>query len=383
MVHILVLIYLACISLGLPDALLGSAWPLISAEFQVPLSYMGLISLIISGCTAVSSFFTDRLTSCLGTGRVAAISVALTAVALFGFSTCDRYWLLAVWAIPYGLGAGSIDASLNNYVACHYESRFMSWFHCMWGVGASIGPYIMGAVLAGGQVWNIGYLYIGIFQVFVSVVLFISIPKWKPIVGEKGEAYTLLPLGQMLKIPGVKEVLMIFTLYSILEAVTGHWATSYLTFCLGMEKARAASMAAMFYLGITAGRGISGFLTYRLNDKQMAYIGMGAILAGILTMLLCKNAVVTTVALVVAGFGCAPIFPCIVHATPDWFGTERSLSIMGVQMASFYVGTCIFPMAFGFFAEWVGIRCLPAVILLTLAIMFLLHQRLYRLTVSK
>lgn len=383
MVYILVLIYLACISLGLPDALLGSVWPVVSAQFQVPMSYMGIISFLISGFTVVSSLLTDRLTGRFGTGRVTAFSVALTAVGLFGFATSNRYWLLCLWAIPYGLGAGSVDAGLNNYVATHYESRHMSWFHCMWGVGATIGPYVMGAVLTGGQLWNMGYLYIGIFQVILTVILLSSIPKWKRVGGEVTETYAPLSLKEILCIPGVKEVLLIFLCYSAVEAITGHWASSYLTFHLGMGEEKAAGFAALFYLGITVGRGISGFMTYRFSDKQMAYIGMGTVLAGITIMLASKSETLTMVGFAMTGFGSAPIFPCIIHATPTWFGKEHSQGVIGVEMASFYAGTCLFPPAFGFFADWVGIGCLPIVLFFILCLMLFLHERLYRLTSAK
>ncbi len=383
MVHILILIYLACISLGLPDALLGSAWPVMSAQFQVPFSYMGVLSLLISGCTVASSLMTDRLNSRFGTGRVTAFSVALTAAALFGFAASDRYWLLCLWAIPYGLGAGGVDASLNNYVATHYASRHMNWLHCMWGVGATVGPYVMGIVLSGGQIWNMGYLYIGIFQVILTAILLLSIPKWKPVGGEKAGEYTPLSLKQILAIPGVREVLMVFLCYSAVESIAGHWASSYLTFHLGVEEEKAAGLASLFYLGITVGRGVSGFVSYKLNDKQMAYAGMGTVLVGILIMLFSRSVVLTMAGFAVAGFGSAPIFPCIIHATPAWFGQERSQGIIGVQMASFYAGTCLFPPLFGLLADGVGVGCLPAVLLITLCLMLMLHLRLYRLTDEK
>ena len=380
MVYLLLLIYLAFISLGLPDALLGSAWPVISEQFTVPMSYMGIVSLLIAGFTVVSSLLTDRLHTRFGTGRVTAFSVGLTAVALFGFAVSNRYWHLCLWAIPYGLGAGSVDAGLNNYVANHYASRHMSWLHCMWGLGAAIGPYVMGAVLTGRQIWNMGYLYIGIFQTALTAVMMLSIPKWKNSGTTADVPHTPLSLLQVLRIPGVKEVLLVFLCYSAVEAIAGHWASSYLAFHLGIGEERAAGLAAMFYLGITTGRAVSGFATYRFDDKQMAYIGMTTVLAGMVTMLISKTEVLTMVGFTVTGFGCAPIFPCIIHATPERFGKAHSQSVIGVMMASFYAGTCLIPPAFGILADWVGIGCMPVVLLICLCLMLVLHIRLYNLT---
>ena len=383
MLYLLFLIYLAFISLGLPDALLGSAWPVMFGQFHVPMSYMGMVSLLISGFTVLSSLLSDRLNSRFGAGRVAAFSVGLTAIALVGFALTDRYWMLCLWAIPYGLGAGSVDAALNNYVANHYASRHMSWLHCMWGLGAAVGPYVMGAVLSGGQSWNMGYVYIAIFQFALTAILMFSIPKWKKSDGGEKNAQTHLSLGQVVQIPGVKEALLIFLCYSAIESIGGHWASSYFAFHLGMTEEKAASFAAMFYLGITAGRAVSGFATYRLNDHQMSNIGMGTVLAGILLMLASRNQTVILVGFTVAGFGCAPIFPCIIHNTPELFGADRSQSIIGVQMASFYAGTCLFPPLFGLLADWIGIGCMPVVLLLTLCLMLALYIRFCRLCEGK
>ena len=266
---LLIIIYLSFISLGLPDALLGAAWPSIHQEFQVPVSYAGVISMIISVGTIISSLQSDRLTRKLGTGKVTAVSVAMTAVALFGFSISHSFVALCLWAIPYGLGAGSVDASLNNYVALHYESRHMSWLHCMWGLGASLGPYIMGYMLTRGEGWNMGYRVIGILQVALTMVLVFSLPLWKkrPVaVGEAGEKEAeAISLWNAVRIPGVKEILFCFFCYCAVEQTTGLWASSYLTLYKHIPMELAAKFASLFYIGITAGRGISGFITMKLN----------------------------------------------------------------------------------------------------------------------
>ena len=379
MIHfLLLLIYLAFISLGLPDALIGAAWPIMSGEFQVPVSYMGIVSLLISGFTVVSSLLTDRMVIRFGTGKVTAVSVALTAVGLLGFAFSGNFWLLCIWAIPYGLGAGCVDACLNNYVANHYASRHMSWLHCMWGVGAAVGPYVMGSVLTAGQSWNMGYLYIAIFQTVLTVVMLLSIPKWKSEAGAQQEEHHHLSFRQILALPGVRAVALIFLCYGAVEAIAGHWASSYFVLHLGIGEERAAGLAAMFYLGITLGRAVSGFVTLKFNDKQMAYMGMTLVLTGLLMMLLFRIEVLCIIGFVTMGVGCAPIFPCLIHATPIQYGVSRSQAIIGVEMASFYAGTCFLPPAFGVFADLAGIGSLPLVLLAFLLCMLFLHFRFYR-----
>ena len=377
---LLLLIYLAFISLGLPDALLGSAWPVMSGQFSVPVSYMGLVSLLISGFTVMSSLLTDRMINRFGTGKVTAVSVAMTAVGLLGFAFSGNFWLLCLWAIPYGLGAGCVDAGLNNYVANHYASRHMSWLHCMWGIGAAIGPYVMGFVLTSGQKWNFGYLYIAAFQVLLTAVFMVSTPKWKSSAEETITTEKSLSLRQILSIPGVLEAVLIFLCYGAIEAIAGHWSSSYMVLHLGLAEERAASLAAMFYLGITAGRGVSGFITLRFNDRQMAYMGMMLVFTGLLMMTVSRLEILCMIGFLVMGVGCAPIFPCIIHVTPMQFGRNRSQAVIGVEMASFYAGTCFLPPLFGIFADLVGIGTMPVVLLAFLLIMLLLHFRFYRLT---
>ncbi len=290
MLHLLLaIIYLAFISLGLPDSLLGSAWPVMYREFSAPVSYAGGISMIISAGTILSSLQSDRLTTALGTGKVTAVSVGLTAAALLGFSVSHSYLALCLWAVPYGLGAGSVDASLNNYVALHYASRHMSWLHCMWGVGASAGPYIMGYALTGGQGWKMGYRYIAILQLALTALLFLSLPLWKtpsPADGRPDEV-SAAPLSpaQVVRVPGAKEALATFFCYCAIEQTAGLWASSYLVLRHGLSAETAAGFAGLFYIGITAGRAAAGFLTVKLSDTQMIRLGQGLILLGIAALL--------------------------------------------------------------------------------------------------
>lgn len=376
---LLAVIYLSFISLGLPDALLGSAWPSIYPQFDVPVSYAGLLSMIISFGTIVSSLQSDRLIRRLGTGKVTAISVAITAAALFGFSVSRSFWMLCLWAIPYGLGAGSVDASLNNYVALHYKSRHMSWLHCMWGVGASAGPYIMGFVLERGMGWNNGYRIISVVQAVLTAVLLFSLPLWKK-GGERGgdrqPAGRALSLGEIFRIPGALQIIACFFCYCALEQTTGLWASSYMTLYRGISAETAASFTGMFYIGITAGRALSGFITMRFSDTQMIRMGQAVIGAGVLTMLLPFGKSPLLIGLVLIGLGCAPIYPCIIHSTPSLFGADRSQAIIGVQMASAYVGSCLMPPLFGLLARAVSVSLFPWYLLAVLAVMAVMHGRL-------
>ena len=378
---LLPVIYLAFISLGLPDALLGAAWPSMYPQLGAGVSWAGGVSMIISVGTIVSSLASDWLNNKLGTGRVTALSVATTAVALFGFSTCTQFWQLCLWAIPYGLGAGSVDAALNNYVALHYESRHMSWLHCMWGVGAASGPYIMGYVMTSGGTWNAGYRTISVIQLVLTVVLIFSLPLWKKrpkvvdISGNETEAKPL-SLKEILRIPGVKEVLACFFCYCAVEQTAGLWASSYLTLHKGVLPETAASFASMFFIGITAGRAISGFVTMKLNDTQMVRLGQGLIGCGVIILFLPLGATASLVGFVVIGLGCAPIYPCIIHSTPAHFGADRSQAIIGVQMACAYVGTCLMPPLFGLIANHIDIALFPVFLLAVLAAMVFAHERL-------
>lgn len=392
MFHLLLsVIYLAFISLGLPDALLGSAWPSMYLAFHVPVSYAGIISMIIAAGTVISSLQSDRLTKKLGTGKITAISVATTAVALFGFSVSHSFIALCLWAVPYGLGGGSVDAALNNYVALHYESRHMSWLHCMWGVGASIGPYIiiMGYALSNKQGWSMGYRYISIFQIGLTAILIISLPLWKQFhkkehIGQSasgsGNTLPVLTLKQIFQIPGAREILFAFFCYSAVEQTSSLWASSYLVLHLGYSSEKAAGFASLFFIGITVGRGISGFITFKLNDSQMIHLGEGIILLGVLAMLLPLGKTVALAGLILIGLGCAPIYPSIIYSTPVHFGADKSQAIIGVQMAFAYIGTCLMPPLFGIIARSISITLFPAYLGLFLCIMFFMYETVIRKT---
>ena len=382
---LLLIIYLSCISLGLPDALLGAAWPSMYRELHVSISYAGAISMIIAFGTIISSLQSDRLTRKLGTGKVTAISVAMTAVALFGFSTSHSFVALCLWAIPYGLGAGSVDASLNNYVALHYESKHMSWLHCMWGIGAAAGPYIMGYVLTNGRSWNSGYRVISVLQIILTMILIFSLPLWKnrpEIIDDNGQEVSAkaLSLREVIRIPGAKEIMVCFFCYCALEQTAGLWASSYLSLYKGVSAETAATFASMFYIGITVGRALSGFVTMKLNDVQMIRLGQVLIAVGILIMFLPFGQTLSLVGLIVIGLGCAPIYPCIIHSTPTHFGADKSQAIIGIQMASAYVGTLLMPPVFGLIANHITVALLPVYLFIILILMFVMHEALTKKT---
>ena len=383
MVHLLLaVIYLSFISLGLPDSLLGAAWPSMYGGLGVPISYAGVLSMIIAAGTIVSSLQSDRLTRKLGAGLVTAVSVAMTAAALFGFSVSHSFWALCLWAIPYGLGAGSVDAALNNYVALHYASRHMSWLHCMWGLGATIGPYIMGFALTGGESWHMGYRYISLLQLGLTLILFLSLPLWRkrgePVPGEAGGSPQALTLRQILAIPGAKAVMAAFFCYCALEQTAGRWGSSYLALHKGIPAETAAAYGSLFFIGITAGRALSGFVTMKLSDGQMVRLGQGIIAVGIAALLLPLGQYAALAGLILVGLGCAPIYPCVIHSTPEHFGADRSQAIIGVQMACAYVGTCLVPPLFGLIATHIHVALFPVFLAVILILMVLAHEALLR-----
>ena len=376
MFHLLIaIIYLSFISLGLPDGLLGAAWPSMYPELGVSVSGAGAVSMTIAVGTIVSSLLSDRLTCRFGAGKVTAFSVAMTACALFGFSVCTEYWMLFLWAVPYGLGAGGVDASLNNYVALHYSSRHMSWLHCMWGVGASVGPYIMGWVLSGGHHWSGGYRIVGVLQIILTVVLFLTLGLWKNRKTELGTAEPV-PLHKVFAIPGAKEILVTFLCYCGLEQTAALWASSFLTLSRGVERSTAAFFASLFFLGMTLGRGVNGFLTVKFDDRTLIRMGCAITGLGVGAMLLPGN--LALAGLLLVGLGCAPIYPCIIHSTPANFGPEKSQALIGVQMASAYVGTLTMPPLFGLIANHIGAWVMPVYLLGILVLMVWMHEKMLK-----
>lgn len=362
---LLIIIYLAFISLGLPDALFGTAWPAMYSEFGVGISAAGICSILVSGGTIVSSFFSGVMIRRFGTGKVTAVSVLMTAVALIGISFTGSFVWLCILAIPLGLGAGSVDAALNNFVALHYEARHMSWLHCFWGIGASIGPVIMSGCLRRGFVWNTGYATVGAIQSVLVLVLFLALPLWKkveesPSMGKSNSNQPALSLMKVLQIPGAKPVLLAFFCYCSVESTTGLWASTYLVLHRGLSADAAAKWVSVFYVGITFGRFLSGFLTMKLSNKVLIRLGEVLIVIGIcVTLLPLSVPILLGIGFFILGLGCAPIYPCMIHNTPITFGEEASQTMMGVQMAVAYVGSTFIPPIFGLITQYISVRLLP------------------------
>lgn len=378
---LLLLIYLAFISLGLPDSLLGSAWPVIHQELQVPLSYAGAVTMIISFGTICSSLMSERLTKKLGVNIVTVCSVLLTAIALYGFSTSSAFWMLCLWGIPYGLGAGAIDAALNNYVALHYNSRHMSWLHCFWGVGTIISPYIMSYALTT-SVWQNGYRMVSFLQMGITVILLVTLPVWKvnrKANEQKAEQAAVIGIRGALKIKGVPQLLLGFFSYCSLESTLLLWSSSYLVGAKGVTAQKAAAFASLFCIGITAGRFLSGLVTEKLGDYNLIRIGTGISLLGCIAMILpLKTDAAALGGLVVMGLGCAPVYPSIIHATPDNFGAQNSQAIIGIQMASAYVGSTFMPPVFGLIANHISVALMPFFVLFFIVLMYIMVKKTFQ-----
>ena len=378
---LIAIIYLSFISLGLPDSLLGSAWPVMRIEFGAPLSYAGIVSMVISGGTIISSLLSDRMTKKLGTGLMTAISVALTAVALFCFSVSTKYWMLIVFAVPYGLGAGGVDAALNNYVALHLKSRHMSWLHCMWGVGAAASPYIMSYAVTDGAGWNQGYLIVAIIQIALSAAIFISLPLWKKReretaakLGTAATERTPLSFKTVIRISGAVPCFICFFCYCALEQTAMLWSSSYMIAHNGITAEAAAKFASLFFIGITVGRGINGFLTIKFRDRTLIRVGQSIIVVGLIFIIIPSIEALTICGLILIGLGCAPVYPSIIHMTPSLFGADRSQALIGVQMASAYLGSCFAPPLFGLIANYVTPELMPAYLVVFLVLMIVMHE---------
>lgn len=354
------MIYLSFISLGLPDSMLGSAWPAMNVSLNAPLWGAGLVQMLISFCTIISSLNSAKLIRRFGTGKLTAISVATTALALLGFSLAKNYAFLLLMAVPLGLGAGAVDAGLNNYVALHCEAKHMSWLHCFWGVGTIIGPMILSAVLRVGGSWATGYRAVGLIQCAVSALLFATLGMWKRgNIQQEEYGAKALSVWEVLSLPGAKAGMVTFLCYCAVESTLGLWGATYISQVRGVDEATAASFGAMFYIGITVGRAISGFMAMKLLPKQMVRVGQALLALGCIFMMIPAGSTLSGIGLVVCGLGCAPIYPNIIQDTPVNYGTENSQAAIGVQMAFAYVGSTFLPSIFGALAGVGGYGLLP------------------------
>ncbi len=381
---LLAVIYLVFISLGLPDSLLGSGWPTMRLVFDQPLSAAGMVSMIITGGTICSSLLSERLTAKFSTRGVTVASVFLSAAALFGFSVSTRFWMLCLWAVPYGLAAGCIDSAINNYVALHYRSRHMSWLHCFWGVGTVISPCVMSWALRHSG-WQLGYRTVALMQLAIGVVLVLTLPVWNI---HRDEAQTaragqVLGIRGALKIKGAPTLFVGFFAYCGAEGTSILWASSYLAGERGFSAQRAAASAAVLYVGITVGRFVSGFIADKVGDRGMIRLGTGVIAAALAVLALPGGGELgALLGLGLLGLGNAPVYPAIIHATPANFGAENSQGIIGMQMASAYVGSTLMPPLFGLIANRAGLGWMPLFLALLILLMITMLEATFR-TVAK
>lgn len=380
---LLIIIYIAFISLGLPDSMLGAAWPTVRADLSLPMAGAGLISMIISGGTIISSILSGKLIQKLGTGKLTLISVFITAMALLGFSFSQSYVWLCLMAIPLGLGAGAVDAALNNFVALHFSARHMSWLHCFWGFGATAGPAIMSVAISHNGSWQKGYLSVAIIQIFLVIILLVSLPLWRLFGEDREESIIEENQSQyVFQLPGIRSALLGFFCYCALEATTGLWGASYLVQAKGVSSDVAAGWISVYYLGITIGRLVNGFITAKWSNPMLIrsgqfIIGIGAVL------LLISNQYVNLLGLIMIGMGCAPIYPSMLHETPARFGKNNSSKLMGVQMAFAYIGTMLVPPAIGVLSSVVGIQFYPIFIMVLLITMFVSSEKINKIVARR
>lgn len=384
MTILLVLIYLAFIGLGLPDSLLGAAWPQLRIDIGAPLSGAGMVSMIVTAGTIVSSLVSARVIRRFGTGKVTAVSTALTAAALLGYAFAPAYWWLCIMAIPLGLGAGAVDAALNNFVALHYKAHHMSWLHCFWGLGATAGPILLSVFLVRPQRWRTGIRSIGLLQLALVVVLTVSLPLWRKVTekNEIGSDATSEPVSnrEALRLRGLPAALLTFFCYCGAELSCGLWASSFLVASRGVAPAQAAGWVSLYYAGITAGRFFSGFAMHRLTCPAMIRLGGLTSLAGCVMLVLPLPTVFSAVALVLIGLGCAPVYPCMIHETPARFGEANSQTAMGLQMSTAYCGSTLMPPLLGLLAQLVSVTVFPWFLMVLFGLMLVASEVAARLT---
>ncbi|WP_429841174.1 MFS transporter [Brevibacillus sp. FIR094] len=382
----LIMIYLSFISLGLPDSLLGVAWPVMQAEYGAAFGMAGVINIVIASGTIVSSLMSGALLKRLGTGRITLISCLMTAAALLGFSFAPSILWLMVLALPLGLGAGSVDAALNHYVATHYQAHHMSWLHCFWGVGATLGPIIMSGFIRDHDLWRNGYLTISLIQFALVVLLAFTLPLWKrmenmqshAVKESQGEPFRGQS-EQPLRTKGVKLTLLTFLFYCGAEASVGLWGSSFLVNVKELPAAVAAEWVAMYYGGITVGRLITGFVTFKVSNRVLIRSGILVSLAGALLLILPVPTYCSLIGFLLLGLGFAPIYPCMLHDTPERFGKEQTQKLMGYQMAVAYTGATLLPPLLGWLAALTTVSILPFFIAFYIAFMLYGSERVNRI----
>lgn len=364
MTTLLVIIYLAFISLGLPDAIMGAVWPMIYKEINIPIAYAGIYSMIVSSGTVFSSLLSSKVIKMFGTGRVTIASVVLTAIGLVGITISSEFIIICMFAVPLGIGAGSVDSALNNFVALHYKASHMNWLHCFWGIGATAGPTIIAFTLARNFGWRMGYGIIAILQVFMIICLLASLRLWDKVESESNihvtdNKHVAVTIKALFGLKGAKPTLISFFCYGTIETLTGFWGATYLVINYALKPEVAVQWVGFYYFGITIGRFLSGFLALNMSSRMLIRIGQVIIAVGIFILLIPNIYYLPLIGMILIGLGCAPIFPAMLHETPVRFGKEMSQGIMGIQMATAYIGTTLMPPLFGAVAAQLGFSQLP------------------------
>lgn len=370
-VLLLIIIYIAYISLGIPDSLLGAAWPAIYPEFNLPVSYASYVTIFVSSGTIISSFFSARIINRLGTVRITVLSTFLTAAALLGFSFSQNMLWLCICAFPLGLGAGSIDTALNNYVALHYKANHMNFLHCFYGIGVALSPCLMSLALNDNSNWRQGYRIMFFFQISIAILMVISIPVWKK-VGEKAAEETApktLTTLQILKTKGTKSAFGVFIFSCGIEAVCTVWGSTFFVEAKNISADKGAKLIVLYFVGLTLGRFISGLIANKLSSYKIIIIGSCIIFAAIILVLLSSSVLFAAIGLFLIGFGIGPVFPNMTHLTPETFGKDISQSIIGLQMALAYVSVMVTPLIFGLVAQYFGVKFMPLFLLVLFIIL--------------
>ena len=376
---LLAVIYLAFISLGLPDSLLGSAWPTMQIYFNVPSSYVGFVSMTIAAMTIISSLFTAKLVYHLTTKWVVIISIFLTIIGMFGFSIANSFYLLFIFAVPYGLGAGAIDASLNSFVANHYSARVMNFLHCFYGVGSIISPNIMGLALRNGH-FSDGYRYVSFIQMGILLICILSIPLWLKVEKkEEQETKKEIKIKDAIKIPGVVFALISFFSYCSGEATCFLWTSSFFNQTKDISKEMVASFGSLVFFGLMVSRIIAGFVSNKINDRNLIRIGIIIETIGILLISISSNNyIIAFIGFILIGIGMGPIYPSIQHMAPINFGKEASNTIISMQMASGYLGTTFMPMLFGILQKHLSMWIMPIYITIFLLLNIIMIEICYK-----
>lgn len=370
---LLIIIYIAFIGLGIPDSLFGTAWPAIYSEFELPISFGSFVTIIISCGTVLSSVISSKIISRLGTNKVSAYSTLLTALALLGFSFAPNLWVMCFWAIILGIGAGAIDVALNNYVAIHYSATHMSFLHCFYGVGVSVSPYILSLVIAGNFGWRGGYRIAFAIQLIITLLLFLSLPLWRKAHGGENESeentHKDLSFRSVLKIPGVKMMCSLFIASCAIECTCGGWGSTFLVEYKHLPAEKAAQIIMIYYIGMTLGRFLSGVLAAKLHSWKIIKLGQIVLGLALLLLILPGGIYLCALGMFLIGLGNGPLFPNFNYLTPENFGSDISQSVIGIQMASAYIGIMVAPAVCGLLGQVFGMVIFPFYLIVFYAIM--------------